>query len=185
MTDYKFKEGDVYRWSYNDVMLKKKSDGNNGGTTYWCCARIAICFTDGSITDTYWHGGSSSNKWWTEEEAVNQLELTFLGNLNDYEIGSKYDRVYYSDDDCLDLSHPNHTRGDFYIKKDAVRDTDKMKRILKRNITKVSREIEYQLRSLEKWKNELKDFDVDMYLMAHDGVSVDDHSYLDDQEDNQ
>lgn len=182
-----FKDGDVFSWSYNDETLKAKNDGNNGGTTYWCCSMIAIFYDryylderKGYLEDTYW-STSSNNRRFFMDDINDKLKLRYMGNLNDYERADEYDQMYYADKDCLNLNHPNSTRGNFYIRKGAVKDVDKMKRILKRNAYTLARKIENDLRDIERYQRMLVDPDLaDMYINIVDGVGMSDDSYIDE-----
>ena len=151
-----WKTNDVYRWSYNEEMLKRKSHGNNGGTTYWCVACIAIVKPDGRLMDLYW-GSDSSNEHFSPTFAEHNLELEFLGNLDDFRKGNEWERACYKDEDCLNLNHPNSSSGNFYIRKDAKQCTEKKRKVIQRSKRMLERQIESQLRQIECYRGILED----------------------------
>jgi len=176
-----WRQGDVFHWSYNDRELKRRSHGNNNGTTYWCCSRIGIINERGVLEDTYW-GSSSSNRFFNIEEAVEQLELTFKGNLNDYRKAQPYERACYSDKDCLDLSHANNRMSDnFYVRKDAVHDLEKKRKIIRRSKKHLEKEIAYKVSQIERYGKMLEDksYEQMMSLSYERDVSLFDEDYLD------
>lgn len=101
-----WKYGDIYRWSWNDDEYDKRRDQISSGTLYWCCSRIGIVDED-YLVDTYWYGGSSSNKHFTKEQCVDKLDLVYVGNMDDLEKADPRRRAYYLDEDCVDLRHAN------------------------------------------------------------------------------
>jgi hypothetical protein len=150
---------DIFRWSYNEGRLKKLNDGDNGGTTYWCCSRIAIV-SDKRLIDTFW-GASGSNKSWGEDQAKEQLELEFIVNMDNLVTADPSERAYYLDSDCFNLNHSNSTRGNFYIRNGAIKNTDKMARLLARGIIKVKSDISSQLRDIEQMEAAFNDINED------------------------
>jgi len=174
------KKNDAFFWCFNDKTLKARNDGNNGGTTYWCCSRIAIY--DGQyLRDSYWRS-ASSEKYWTQEEVDKYLELTFLGNLDDYRKADECERGKYKDSDCLDLNHGNSPMGNFYIRKDAKVDLDKIKRLIKREESELLSKIRSMQSQLSRIKDRLENVNEDSYISC--GTPLYDGHYLDNQEDN-
>jgi hypothetical protein len=177
-----WKENDVFKWWYNEAKLKQLNHGNNGGTTYWCVSNIAIAEADGFLYDTFWNSGT--NKCFDIEFADKHLELVYLGNLNDYRPAVKWEQACYADKDCLDISHSNCRSGLFYIRKDAVHDQDKKRRIIERNVKKITSSISYQLSQIKRYKELLE---TECYkdlqsLYVEDDVSMYDEHYLDKEE---
>lgn len=150
-----WKEGDVFFWDYTDEELKRRSHGNNGGTTYWCVSQIGIVNDEGWLVDTYY--STSDNKAFNKELADEILELHYQGNLNDYRKAEPYERACYSDSDCLDLNHPNSTRGNFYIRKDATHDLGKKRRVIERSKKLLEDSIKYQLSQIKRYQKILDD----------------------------
>lgn len=111
------KEGDVFRWSYSDPNIQDRPWGS-----YHCCSRIAVV-RGGMLRDTYWIGGDNRSFGLDD---LPRLELKRLGNLSELEPHMEYDADYYDDADIVDLNHANSTRGNFYIRKGAVRSSAKM-----------------------------------------------------------
>jgi hypothetical protein len=174
------KKNDVFFWSYNDKTLKARNDGNNGGTTYWCCSRTAIY--DGQyLRDTYWRS-ASSNKSWTQEEVDKYLALTFLGNLDDYIPADECERGRYKDSDCLDLNHSNSPSGNFYIRKNAKVDLDKIKRLIKREEAEMLSKIRCMQDQLSSIKERFDNVSEASWISW--GTPLSDDHYLDNQEDN-
>ena len=119
----KFIEGDVFRWSYSDPDTDQRAYGS-----YHCCSRIAIV-RKGLLRDTYWMIGDSFASDGTRTfriEDLHKLELTRLGNMADLERVPEYQANYYADADIVDLNHANLTRGNFYLRKGAIRNQAKM-----------------------------------------------------------
>jgi hypothetical protein len=155
---------DIFRWSYNEGRLKKLNDGDNGGTTYWCCSRIAMVLND-RIVDTFW-GSPGSAKSWSEDQAKEQLELEFIVNMDDLISTDPSERAYYLDSDCFNLNHSNSTRGNFYIRNGAIKNTDKMARLLARGIIKVKSDISSQLRDIEQMEAAINDINEDTRMWS-------------------
>lgn len=175
-----WKKGDVFHWSYNDKMLKQLSDCNNGGTTYWCMSRIAIVQEGDVLQDTFW-GSSTSNREFDLTFAKANLELTYLGNLNDYRKAQPYERACYKDADCLDLNHANSRSGNFYIRKDAVQCNDKKRKVIARSKKRLELDIKYQLQQIERYKQLLEDNSYEnMQSISYEkDVGLFDDDYLD------
>ena len=92
------REGDVYHWLYKDHEEYCK---RNPSTAYWCLDRKAVVH-NGELLDTYWLYMdkekiiASSN---CRAVVPNDVDLSFICNLNDVEIVNKwekddYDKVY-------------------------------------------------------------------------------------------
>lgn len=173
-----WKEGDVFRWSWNDRMLEKLS-GCSNNIIYWCKSRIGIVYSDGMLHDTYW-SGSNDTRWYIDR-ARDELELTYLGNLNDYRKAEPYERTCYKDSDCLDLNHPNSTRGNFYIRKDAVQCKEKKRKVLERSKKRLELDIKYQLQQIERYGELLnnKSYENMQSLPYEKDVGIFDEDYLD------
>ena len=158
------KNNDIFRWSYNEGKLKKLNDGDNGGTTYWCCSRIAI-FLDGRIVDTFWGSGGGA-KSWSEDQAKEQLELEFIVNMDDLVAADPSERAYYLDSDCFDLNHSNSSRGNFYIRNGAIKNTEKMTRLLNRGVKQVRNDISSQLRSIKEMEDAINGISKDTRMWS-------------------
>lgn len=124
------KDGDIFRWRYAD----EKPEDLGAWRRYHCKSQIAIARA-GWLQDTYW-GDSSSNSCWKYNEALAQLVLTYIGNFADLEAKERYMVEYYEPQDCVDISHPNSSRGHFYIRKGSERSAKKMREIIEYKIEK-------------------------------------------------
>lgn len=113
----KLREGDIFRWSYRDP-----GDDRQYGR-YHCCSCIAVVHKNGRLYDTFWHG--SDNKSFGVED-LPKLELTRLGNFSDLEKAPEYKQEYYDDSDCVNLTHSNSSRDNFYLRKGAQPSAAKM-----------------------------------------------------------
>lgn len=125
------REGDVFRWLY-----REPGDDRAYGR-YHCCSRIGIV-RNGRLRDTYWMIGDSfhSDGRSFGPDRLSDLVLTRLGNLDDLVKAPEYHEEYYADSDIVNLNHANSTRGNFYIRKGAVRSTAKMLEATRRKLEK-------------------------------------------------
>lgn len=171
------KEGDIYRWSWNDKELGRRKDQSDSGTLYWCCSRICV-FKDGWFVDTYW-GESGSNRAFSVEKATELVVLEYIGNFDGLIETDKSHRAYYLDSDCVDISHPNKSRGGFYIRKGAEKSLDKMQRVMRRILSKHEKDMESAARRIEQTKAQIADMTAESYISTVDGVSLSDSSYED------
>lgn len=120
------KEGDIFHWSYRDPNVDNRAYGS-----YHCCSRIAV-FRSGLLRDTFWNCGSDGR--WFKPEDFPKLELTFVANFSDIESAPEYQADYYDDADIVNLNHSNSTRGNFYLRKGAVRSQKKQLEVCRRKL---------------------------------------------------
>jgi hypothetical protein len=174
-----WKEGDVFFWCYNEQAEKARGHGDNGGTTYWAVSQIGIVDKNGWLVDTFWHG--SDNRAFNKGLADVDLELTFKGNINDYRKGELWEQACYSDADCLNLNHANSSKGNFYIRKDAVHNQDKKRKVIQRSKKYLAKEIEYQLRQIRRYQEilETKSYEEMQSISYESEVSLDDEHWSD------
>ena len=171
MSENDMKKGNVYRWNYTEEQRGKMT-----GDIYWCKSRIAI-FDGKWLTDTFW-GNSSSDLSFSKEDVSTKIEVTFLANMDDLESSDPSMRAYYLDADCVDLNHPNSTRGNFYIRKGSVKNLAKMERILRREKAEHEYSIRSTLRSIELLEKELKNVTEHTFVSPKkDTVSLDDKTW--------
>lgn len=177
-----WKQGDVFRWCYNAAMEKKLNHRDNGGTTYWCKACIAIVQEDGRAMDIYW-SSKSSNMHFTPCYAEENLELIYLGNLNDYEEHKPYMRACYKDEDCIDIRHANSFSDNIYIRKDAKQCNEKKRKIIQRSKLKLEKEIQFQLSQIKRYQELLdtKGYEDTQSLCYENGVSLYDSAWEDEE----
>lgn len=122
-------EGDIFRWNYRDP---NTNNGNYGD--YHCCSRIAIV-KNGLLRDTFWQIGESfSDGRSFGIEALSKLELTRVANMSELVPAKEYEADYYDDADIVNLNHSNSTRGNFYLRKGAVRSREKMLEAARNNL---------------------------------------------------
>ncbi|QHZ59846.1 hypothetical protein HWD03_gp115 [Alteromonas phage vB_AmeM_PT11-V22] len=156
--------GDIYWWSWNDNEYDKRQHEVRSGTLYWCRSRIGIVNED-HLVDTYW-SNSSNNEFFSKEKALDMLDLTYVGNMSDLIKADPRQRAYYLDEDCVDLNHPNSSSGNFYVRKGAKKNLNKMKRVLQREIRDKERSIEHVLSQIKNSKALLEELteDSNMYI---------------------
>lgn len=171
-----FKEGDIFRWKWTDSYSEKLYK-ECPSTVYWCMSRIAVCKGD-RLVDTYWSGCSSSQKSFSFDDE--RIELEFVANFEDLTEADPSDRAYYLDKDCVDLNHPNSTRGNFYIRKGAEKNLEKMQKVMKRDVKSLESEIKYLQSQLEYRIKDIEEVSIDSYIRVKDNTSLEDYSYLDE-----
>ena len=172
------KEGDIYRWRWNEREWERRKDQLASGTLYWCCSQICV-FKGGWFVDTYW-GDSGSNKAFSVEDANSKLVLEYVGNFDNLVEADKSQRAYYLDSDCVDISHPNKSRGGFYIRKGAVKSLDKMQRVMRRILRKHERDMQRARDAIERTKAQIADMSIDSYICTFDDTPLHDSSYEDE-----
>lgn len=175
----KFEEGDIYKWSWNQEQLAYHKHQIQSGTLYWACSKIGIVDSRRHLVDTW---SSCDPRWFTEEDVYNKLDVVYLGNLAELEKVDSSNRAYYLDEDCIDLNHPNSPSGNFYIKKGAKKNLDKMKKILARQIKIKQSKIAYEQRCLDGLMNDFYNISLDSCIWADKDVPTTDSSYLDSEE---
>jgi len=122
------REGDVYRWSY------RESGDDRAWGRYHCCSCIAIVH-HGRLRDTYWQIGNSFSEGKSfGPEDLGRLNLTRIANMDDLKKAQEYEADYYDDADIVNLNHANSTRGNFYLRKGALRSKIKMLEVARRNL---------------------------------------------------
>ena len=110
------KENDVFSWKYiNDFGIQRD--------IYWCKSRIAIVDSQGNLYDTYWNAGSDR---YCLNNKLDEIELTFIANLNDLENVSIYNAKLYANKDIVDLRHPNNSGSDLLFKRKGSNIDDKL-----------------------------------------------------------
>jgi hypothetical protein len=112
------REGDIFRWSY-----REPGDDRAYGR-YHCCSCFVIVDKSGRLRDTFWGSGSDNRSFGQDD--LPRLKLTRLGNMADLEKASEHQADYYDDTDIVDLNHSNSSRGNFYLRKGAIRSLKKM-----------------------------------------------------------
>lgn len=175
------KDGDIYHWSWNDEEYSKRELEIQSGTLYWCCSRIGIV-KDGVLRDTYWHSGSEG-KQFTSKDCAQKLDLSFIANFADLVSAQPSDRAMYLDEDCVNLNHPNSTSGNFYLRKGAEKNLDKMKRVKQRELRSLKSKIEQLQWELKVAEDAIKNIKVEDRLYLNRNVCLTDNSWEDDLND--
>ena len=166
-----YKDGDIFRWSWSDSKLETMDLEKQAGTTYWCKSRIAIFNEKNEVfKDTYWYGGD--NYWFKLDKVGKDIELEFIANINEIEPCNESEFNYYDASDCINISHANMTRGGRYIKKDAKRSLDKMRRSIEAHLEHYKNEARFANNEIERLEADLKDLTTDSYVPCKDGVYV-------------
>jgi hypothetical protein len=157
------KVNDVYKFRYNAEWTKKLHE------PYWCFDGQLIVkkHRNGELylVDTYW--GTSENKSFTLEEALQQGDLTYICNLDEIEKCEQYDLDYYADEDLFDLSHQHRCYKAFYKRKGATKSPEKMKRVLETKIHSTEHDIAWKTDELKRLKEKLHKLDlgdIDIYI---------------------
>lgn len=167
------KNQDVYRWSYKNT--------EDMFEPYHCKSRIGIYKAERDVlADTFWSGSYHNNRCFSMKECEELLDLTYLGNLGDFESAREYDQAMYDDKDFLNLNHSNSSRGNCYLRKGAVKSKEKMHKIIKRNAAKLKADYEYARKAYQREIDKLGYEDLE-YVSALDGVSLADDSYEDEE----
>ena len=176
------KEGDIYFWEYSSEYIEARIYSNGLSTLYWCCSQIATV-RDGKLLDTYWCSGDNSKDVGNllEKGCVKEENLTYVGNFSGLRKAQPYERAHYLDEDCINLNHANSSSGNFYIKKDAKKSLEKMKKVLHRKKQHISNEIRYLERQLGEVSRDLDTLNEESYFTVPDEVSLLDNHYTDEE----
>jgi len=120
------------------------------------------------LWDTYWRVGQSFSG--CRSFGLNDLfkiELTRLGNLSDLEKAPEYQAEYYDDADIVDLNHANSTKGNFYLRKGAVRSQKKMLEVARSKLERSLSEERYAVQESERFHKAISKIEageLDIYL---------------------
>ena len=153
------KKNDVYRWWYKDA--------SNRFEPYWCKSCIGIVKDNGDelyLVDTY---GLSNNTVFGMGYIEENLDLVFLGNLDDFELIKEWDVVYYDDSDIMDLTHSNSYGPLIYVRKGAVRSIEKMRSVLLAQLEKCRYKADYYTREVEDYERRLNELTVDSHIPTY------------------
>jgi hypothetical protein len=159
--------GDVFRFRYNREQSEKL-----GFSATHCFEGTLHARQNGDrliLVDTYW-GISGDGRMFTLEEAERKGTLTFYCNLNDVERIDRHDQVYYADDDLFTVSeqHACVPRCVHWFKrKGAVRNAEKMLRVISERIEKNKHDIDSangNLDRLAQLERQIRQGDLGVYL---------------------
>lgn len=173
------KVGDIYRWGWNKETLRELDYKREAGTLYHCCSRICVFQEDEKFWDTFWGGKGQHDKRFSIKDANQKLDLRYVANFSELEEAHPYARAYYKDSDCVDLSHSNSSRGNFYIRKNAKKSAEKIRRIVERNIKKLEGDAQYAQNRLNDMKRELDGLTEESCISIIRDVALTDSCYTD------
>ncbi|NTJ67576.1 hypothetical protein G6M50_06330 [Agrobacterium rhizogenes] len=99
------RENDIYSWAWKD----------GKAPIVGCYAHLAV-FAAGALRDTYWHD-------WRTQSCLDleRVELTLLGNIDDYREIYRWEAVYYDPADIIDMRHANNSNAVMYLRKTATK----------------------------------------------------------------
>lgn len=141
-------EGDVFRWRYKPEHLPDK----NHTMAYWCKARIAM-FKDGALGDIYW--GEGDLRFIREEE----VDLTFIGNINDYEIMPDYKANLYDTADIMNVRHNNRPSAPLLLRKGASRSPSAAIKWCRSKIEEAEREKQWAINRISDLEKSIADIE--------------------------
>lgn len=144
------KDGDIFFWSFKDEKRHMAPDA------YWAKSRYAIA-QGGLLYDTFW--SSSPTCVHSYHTALDIWELKLLGNLNDLEKKPEYYKDYYDNSDIVNINHSNSPKGNFYIRKGAERDKQKMIEIIKYKIESEESNIRMAKNTIKRLNEVLSEID--------------------------
>lgn len=155
---HSLQEGDHFRWQYNETV-------NVNQYSYWC--KSQMCIWDGkNFKDLFWSMGTGSDSYTLPSE---DILLSFIGNIKDYDECNEHQLKYYDENDILNRNHSNHSKGwggCFFIKKGAKRSREKIKQVLLYKLEEAEYKINSALRDKQQTEKELDnlnnpDYDLD------------------------
>ena len=172
------KDGDIFRWRWNEKYHKENKLKQLSGTLYWCMSCIFIWREEKQVfEDTYWIYDLFKYKYdsrhWDKEEVQENMLLTYIDNL--YNLKKvNYKSVFkdYDKDDCIDLTHPNNTSGQYFIKKSAKKSLKKKQLMIEAHITHYRDRSKYLSSQVDKLEESLKTLNNDTYTPCDHDVYI-------------
>jgi len=151
MTDVIPKENDIYRWHWK---LGKEP-------LFGCYAGIGV-FVGGGLRDTFWHD------WKTRSEIdLERADLTLLGNIDECDVISRWQTVYYDPADIIDMNHANTSTAPVYLKRSAEKSQKWMLARTKEKFAEANRTKERAERDIAELQDKIKRIkagDLEVYL---------------------
>jgi hypothetical protein len=162
------RDGDIYRWSWNQKEIEKRENQINAGTLYWCYSRIGIWNEEqGRLYDTFWNS-IYDNKSFSPEDIERKLDIKFVANMNDLKpVSGPYVFENYDDSDCVNISHANMMSGGFYIKKDAKPSLTKKQVVIDQYIYNAESNLRYWSEELERLNEKKKTLTADSAMPCY------------------
>jgi hypothetical protein len=171
------RDGDIFRWSWNDTVFNERSVQRQAGTLYWACARFAIWHEKRKQLVDIWDSTTGSGEYvkrFSEKDIESQLDIDFVANINDLEAvdsSSKFNE--YDSGDIIDIRHPNAWRGTcLYIKKGAKKSIEKKRRTLKIMLEREFYRAESAERKIESLNCKLEMLDSETYIPTESDLYV-------------
>jgi hypothetical protein len=127
----------------NDVFLWRWKEGK--APIVGCYAHLAVVVC-GVLRDTYWHDYAHSSYIYPEN-----VDLTFLGNIDDCDVIRAWDVHYYDPADIIDMNHRNNSRAAIYLKRGAVKSQRRMLEWAELNLSNAQSLMNSATRDVERW----------------------------------
>ncbi len=174
MKELSWEVGDIYYWKWNKEELEKRAEQAKCGTLYWGRSKIGVINHNNYFLDTYWGPVGTASDLFPKEAVINMMDLTYVGNMKDLKRVPESNRAYYLDSDCVDLNHSNHPSGNFYIRKSAEKNLDKMKRVMVRYLDKINENIRQLSSEKEEVSRNIGNLTIDCSIYIPDDVDISD-----------
>lgn len=145
------RDGDVYRFSYNQATWERAKAGKMGhGDLHWCFDGQLIV-RHGLLCDTYWGltWGGDTGRTFSLEKAQEQGTLTFVCNVNDVEKIRPDEYELYADGDAFNLTHQHGCYKHYVKRRGARKDKERMVAVVNRKVREARSQVESALRDLE------------------------------------
>jgi hypothetical protein len=162
----KIKEGDVYKFRYNEEYLKNRI--SQYSDPYHCFdGKLVVKKANAGnlyLEDTYWN---TDNKKFTLDEALEQGSLKFIVNLEDVEPIQEYNEQYYSYDDLFDLSYQKGCYRKIMKRKGAEKCPQRIKEVLEEKLRSAEYAVESKSREVRDIKEKLEKIEqgnIEFYL---------------------
>ncbi|NTG01841.1 hypothetical protein G6L30_17120 [Agrobacterium rhizogenes] len=145
------RENDIYRWYWKDSVDR----------SYHCMSHIAV-FCGGALRDTFWYDWKSRGG--LDLEAV---DLTLLGNIDECDVISRWQKAYYEPSDVIDTAHSNNSGAPIYLKRTAVKSQSVMLEYAEEAAKDALRRRDSAQCDMETWAEKIdriKQGDLEVYL---------------------
>lgn len=145
------KENDIYRWAWKE--------GRAPIIGHY--AHLAV-FSGGALRDTYWCD------WKTQSHIeLDRVDLTLLGNIDECDVISRWQRAYYDPSDVIDMAHNNNSNAPIYLKRTATKSQEWMLARAEEKFAEANRSKERAERDITDWAYKIKQIkagDLEVYL---------------------
>lgn len=157
------KEGDVFDFRYKENVVGNIFD------PYHCFDGILVArkrLNELWLIDTYW-SDSENNRRFSLEKALHEGDIKFLCNINEMVGIKEYEKVYFNDEDIVELRIHSGYRTLLLIKKGTPRSQLKMIQSINKNIEDAKRRIrsaESEIERLEENMKKVTNGDTSIYI---------------------